>query len=384
MPLVVIRHAPAPGPDPLDPAPGGPYSPDGVGFPDPRFPDPLDVFGSAGSEVRRCDPWSGDPVPPGLIGIEGLVLTGDTPEALPLLREALAAEVPVLALGDAAALLARAADDGTRIGTRGPEGTDPLLGDGAGPVGGAGETGPAGGAEAVGALALRVGGSAWGLPVPLGDIGAAGLLGRFAELVAGRAEHTATRTFFTPRAEAWEERFAYQTPAYEAAVARMRLAPGQTALDLGCGSGRAMPALRERVGASGTVLGIDLTPAMLTAAARVGREGPGRLLLADCTRLPLTSGTVHGIFAAGLLDHLPQPRTALAEWARVCATGGELLVFHPSGRAERAARHGRPLSPDDPLAAPNLAPALEATGWHLAEYEDAPSHFVCRAHRLPA
>ncbi|MFE2273055.1 class I SAM-dependent methyltransferase [Streptomyces lavendulae] len=200
--------------------------------------------------------------------------------------------------------------------------------------------------------------------------------------MAGRAEHTATRAFFTPRADAWEERFAYQTPAYEAAVSRMGLTEGGTALDLGCGSGRALPALRRLVGASGTVLGVDLTPAMLTAAAREGRTGPGRLLLvADCARLPLAAGTVHGIFAAGLLDHLPKPRTALAEWARVCAPGGELLLFHPSGRAERAARHGRPLSPDDPLAGPNLRPALEATGWRLAEYEDAPDHFLARARR---
>ncbi|MFI8360405.1 hypothetical protein ACIGD1_09610 [Streptomyces sp. NPDC085612] len=94
------------------------------------------------------------------------------------------------------------------------------------------------------------------------------LLGRFAALVAARAEHTATRAFFTRRAGAWEERFAHQTPAYEAAVARMRLAPGRRALDLGCGTGRAMPALRRQVGPRGQVLGIvaehNLRPALET------------------------------------------------------------------------------------------------------------------------
>ncbi|MCX4524664.1 MULTISPECIES: class I SAM-dependent methyltransferase [unclassified Streptomyces] len=219
------------------------------------------------------------------------------------------------------------------------------------------------------------------MPSPLGDPDIAPVLRHFAALTAARAEHTATRAFFTPRAEAWEERFAYQTPAYEAAVARMRLRPGQTVLDLGCGSGRALPALRAGVGAAGTVLGVDLTPAMLAAAARAGRRGPAGLLVADCGRLPLPTGTVHGIFAAGLLDHLPQPRTALTEWARVSAPGAELLLFHPSGRAERAARHGRAVSPDDPLAEPNLRPALHATGWRLAEYEDAGTHFVARARR---
>ncbi|WP_327418819.1 class I SAM-dependent methyltransferase [Streptomyces sp. NBC_01233] len=174
---------------------------------------------------------------------------------------------------------------------------------------------------------------------------------RFAELVAGGAEHTATRAFFTRRADAWEERFAYQTPAYEAAVARMGLRRGQTAVDPGCGTGRAMPARRAHVGAEGTVLGLDVTHAMLTAAARIGRATTGGLLLADCARLPLRPASVPGMFAAGLLDHLPRPRTALREWARVTAPGGTLLL-HPAGRAERAARHGRPPSPEDRSPSP--------------------------------
>ncbi|MFJ8309572.1 MULTISPECIES: methyltransferase domain-containing protein [unclassified Streptomyces] len=205
------------------------------------------------------------------------------------------------------------------------------------------------------------------------------VLGRFAALVAARSGHTATRTFFTPRAEAWEDRFAHQAPAYAAAVARMGLKPGQTALDLGCGTGRALPALRAEVDDHGSVLGIDVTQAMLSAAARTGRTALAHLLLADCHRLPLPSRTVHGIFSAGLLDHLPNPGAALREWARVAAADGTLAIFHPSGRAERAARHGRPLSPADPLARPNLEPELRTAGWQLTEYDDAKTHFLALA-----
>lgn len=330
---------------------------------------PTDAIEAAGLRIHPCRPGTDDLLPATLTGIDAVILSPSaTSAALPLVRPALAAEVPVLALGEGVRLLTEAAStaegaaggDPRACGTRGG-GADPLLGDGAAPHG------------------FRVGASAWGLPVP--DEADRELLRRFAELVAGRAETTATRAFFTPRAAAWEERFAYQTPAYEAAVARMRLRPGQCALDLGCGSGRALPALRALVGAGGTVIGVDLTHAMLDAAARAGNGGPARLLLADCVRLPLAAGAVHGIFAAGLLDHLPQPDATLREWARVTAPGGELLLFHPSGRAERAARHGRAVSPDDPLAEPNLRPALEAAGWHVATYEDAPTHFLTRATR---
>ncbi|MFJ8490037.1 methyltransferase domain-containing protein [Streptomyces sp. NPDC094038] len=204
---------------------------------------------------------------------------------------------------------------------------------------------------------------------------------RFAAFVAGRAEQTATRAFFTRRAATWESRFADDGPRYAAAVERMGLLPGQRVLDLGCGTGLALPALRAQVGETGVVVGVDLTPAMLTAAMREGRDTQAQLLLADAARLPLPTGAVHGVFNAGLINHVRDPAAALREWARVTAPEGVLLLFHPSGRAERAARHGRPLDPDDPMAEEHLRPALRAAGWHLDRYEDAPHHFLARAIR---
>ncbi|MFD3944307.1 hypothetical protein [Streptomyces sp. NPDC058579] len=38
-----------------------------------------------------------------------------------------------------------------------------------------------------------------------------------------------------------------------------------------------------------------------------------------------------------------------------------------------------PLDLDDLLAENNLRPALETTGWHVDEYEDAAHHFLARA-----
>ncbi|MFD4937853.1 methyltransferase domain-containing protein [Streptomyces virginiae] len=360
------------------------------------------VLAAAGLASRTV-PLADDAGPPaGLAGVEGLIVLGAADPAL--LREALAAEVPVLALEPGTRLLVRAA--GGAPGGR-PDATpdrppveltpaadsDPLFAGAARPSPGLrpacdplelpADAVVLASCDGYPEQAFRIGASAWGvrfLPqeLPLGPWGEQ-LLGRFATLVAARAEHTATRAFFTRRADAWEERFAYQAPAYEAAVARLRLAPGGRAMDLGCGTGRAMPALRAQVGPDGHVLGVDLTPAMLAAAARHGRTGHGHLLAADCTRLPLAAASVDGIFSAGLLDHLPDPAAALREWARVTAADGVLLLFHPSGRAERAARHGRPLDPDDLLAEGNLRRTLRTTGWHLDEYEDGAGHFLARA-----
>jgi SAM-dependent methyltransferase len=188
-----------------------------------------------------------------------------------------------------------------------------------------------------------------------------------------------TRAFFAPRAADWEQRFPDDDPAYAAAVAEVGLHPGQTAVDVGCGTGRALPHLRAAVGPDGRVLGVDLTPEMLATARGHGRDAYALLVLADAHRLPLPSASVDGAFAAGLLPHLPDPGLGLTELARVVVPGGRLVLFHPSGRAALAARQGRRLREDDLLAPNPLRRQLQRTGWRLARYDDGPDRFLAMA-----
>ncbi|MGV9570723.1 class I SAM-dependent methyltransferase, partial [Streptomyces nigra] len=115
-------------------------------------------------------------------------------------------------------------------------------------------------------------------------------------------DHTHVQEFFTARAAGWDNRFPDDGPVYAAAVAELGLGEGDRVLDAGCGTGRALPPLRAAVGASGVVLGIDLTPAMLEAALDAGRDRDGRLLLADVAALPLRAESLDAVFAAGLID----------------------------------------------------------------------------------
>ena len=189
-----------------------------------------------------------------------------------------------------------------------------------------------------------------------------------------------TRAFFAPRGAAWEERFPDDDPAYGAAVAELGLRPGRTALDAGCGTGRALPHLRAAVGPGGRVVAVDLTPEMLAAARARGRHRHALLALADARQLPLAAGSVDGAFAAGLLPHLPDPAGGLADLARVVRPGGRLVLVHPSALA---ARHNRRLGHDDPLAPGPLDQLLRRTGWSLDGYEDGPDRFLALAERAP-
>lgn len=194
-------------------------------------------------------------------------------------------------------------------------------------------------------------------------------------------DHTRVREFFTERAADWDSRFPDDGPAYAAAVAESGLREGDRVLDAGCGTGRALPPLRAAVGPSGTVLGVDLTPAMLEAAVRAGRDRDGRLLLADVAALPLRSASLDAVFAAGLIAHLPRPAENLRELARVVRPGGVLALFHPIGRAALAARHGRQITPDDLRAQGNLGPLLAGSGWRMTSYVDEDTRFLALAVR---
>ncbi|MFF9624206.1 class I SAM-dependent methyltransferase [Streptomyces griseosporeus] len=194
-------------------------------------------------------------------------------------------------------------------------------------------------------------------------------------------DHTHVQEFFAARAADWDSRFPDDGPAYAAAVAELGLREGDRVLDAGCGTGRALPPLRAAVGASGVVLGADLTPAMLEAAVRAGRDRDGRLLLADVSALPVRSGALDAVFAAGLVAHLPRPAENLRELARVVRPGGVLALFHPIGRAALAARHGRQITPDDLRAEPNLRPLLAGSGWRMTSYVDRDDRFLALAVR---
>jgi SAM-dependent methyltransferase len=191
-----------------------------------------------------------------------------------------------------------------------------------------------------------------------------------------------TQAFFAVRAGGWETRFPGDEPRYAQAIRELAPPSGGRVLDAGCGTGRALPFLREAVGSRGEVMALDITPEMLAEAARLGRGRLARLLVGDGERLPFGAGVFDAIFAAGFVPHLANPEAALAELARVAASGGRLAIFHPIGRSTLAARHGGTPSDDDIVAPTRLRAVLPAAGWLVESIDDGAERYLALARRV--
>jgi ubiquinone/menaquinone biosynthesis C-methylase UbiE len=94
------------------------------------------------------------------------------------------------------------------------------------------------------------------------------------------------------------ERLLY-ADARRRAIELLRLAPGATVVDVACGTGLNFPLIEQRIGPSGTLIGVDLTAGMLgRARARVQRAGWSNVKL---VQLDATSLTRAHLEQAGVL-----------------------------------------------------------------------------------
>lgn len=104
----------------------------------------------------------------------------------------------------------------------------------------------------------------------------------------------------------------------------LELRPGDSCLDVGCGTGPELPALAAAVGASGRVVGVDRSQALSAAAGR--RHPAVELVVADAHRLPFADAEFDACRADRTLQHLADPAAALGEMARVTRPGGRVVV----------------------------------------------------------
>ena len=105
------------------------------------------------------------------------------------------------------------------------------------------------------------------------------------------------------------------------ALARMPVETGDTVVDLGCGSGYALRALRETAGI-GRGYGLDGAPEMARNAADDTADSAIGFLVADFDTLPCADNSVDHVFSMEAFYYARDPAHTLEEIRRILRPGG--------------------------------------------------------------
>lgn len=118
-----------------------------------------------------------------------------------------------------------------------------------------------------------------------------------------------------------------------------RLQPGESVLDVGCGTGTLAIAAKRQVGATGAVHGIDASPEMLARAVRKARRAAMDVAFveAPAQALPFPDASFDVALTTVMLHHLPRPGRAQCarEMRRVLKPGGRVLAVDFAVSQER-------------------------------------------------
>jgi SAM-dependent methyltransferase len=132
-----------------------------------------------------------------------------------------------------------------------------------------------------------------------------------------------------------DSRFA---PVVSQCVELAQLKPGEKVLDLGTGTGAAAVEAGRKVGTSGKVLGVDVSPEMLRLAeARISTLGLGNVQVAEgrAEQIPSEPETFDALLACLSLMYVIDREAAARECVRVLRPGGRFVAAVWAG-AEQA------------------------------------------------
>ncbi len=142
--------------------------------------------------------------------------------------------------------------------------------------------------------------------------------------------------------------------------------PGDSVLDVGCGTGIVTRTVADRIGARGTVVGLDLNPAMLAVAALVRPDIHWQQ--GDVDRLPFPDRAFDVVLCQMAMMFFPDPVRALREMVRVTVDSGAVGVVVPAALADQPA-YREFVRVAQGHAGPE-AGALLATYWACGDQQD--------------
>lgn len=136
------------------------------------------------------------------------------------------------------------------------------------------------------------------------------------------------RKTFTDWAPRYDVTHAWRLLKRREARLALGVQAGDRVLEIACGTGLNLPLLRQLIGDRGSLVGVDLTPAMLDIARRqIATHGWNNVEVreADAARLPFPDASFDKAICTFALNIIPDYVRAIQEVKRVLVPGGRFV-----------------------------------------------------------
>ena len=141
------------------------------------------------------------------------------------------------------------------------------------------------------------------------------------------------REYFNQLASKWDQMTPEETRArLPQMIDYLGIKPGDTILDVGCGTGILLPLLYKAAGGEGKIVSLDIAEEMLKQARNNGHQGNIDFIHADVAAIPLSGEAFDLVICYSCFPHFPDKLEALAEMARVLRNRGRLAICHTASR----------------------------------------------------
>ena len=133
---------------------------------------------------------------------------------------------------------------------------------------------------------------------------------------------------------------AFQEPRWRKRAVNLSGAkPGDRILDVATGTGKVAADLHKKVQPGGSVLGVDISPAMIRVAQKRFADRSGlTYVVGDALALPTEDGTFDAATIAFGMRNLPDYEKGFAELARSVRPGGRVVCLEIARLRSRVAR----------------------------------------------
>jgi len=115
----------------------------------------------------------------------------------------------------------------------------------------------------------------------------------------------------------------------KAAISRLGMKPGDTVIDIGCGTGLNFPYLQQAVGPNGKIIGVDISNEMLAEAQQIIKDNLWKnveLVCADARQYEFPEN-VEGVLSTYAMILIPNCGQLIGRACKVLSPNGKLVIL---------------------------------------------------------